>query len=182
MLTKDNITETTDTSENVDDKFEKGLKYFLIPLEDFYNHLLIGPFKISFWMTNVTVAIISFYIAFLINLRSGEVYLNNWYYKTPLILSILSLAIGIIIRVRYELIGYKRKVKKLLKSFELLLNTENREVNYLGEEERKQFSKLLEKVNDYNHDIPVISAWLQLLLFIFFIDEILRIIWVYLFS
>jgi hypothetical protein len=78
------------------EKMEKAVK----ELEIFISK----PFEYSKWITNVSLAMLGFYIAVLIQIRSQNLILNKSIPLFIIVLTFISVIIGLIIRLKYEII------------------------------------------------------------------------------
>lgn len=85
-------------------------------------NLLNKPYRYSIWITNVSFALLGFYIAVLLQIRSNEVIRNEISKLIILFVIIIPILIGLFYRVKFEIIDGYKTFKEWIRRTELFIN------------------------------------------------------------
>lgn len=129
-----------------------------IALNDFKT-VLNRPYKFANWITNLSVGLLGFYIAILLQMRgSGPLTCKIWI-LIILTINIIPIGFGIIFRLKYEIIDiYKNFEKSLLEMARNINRLDNVFYKYaeLTEEERKKID-----IKDFYLNWDNMAKWLK---------------------
>ena len=122
------------------------------------------PFKFVAWITNLCLGFLAFYVALLLQMKSSGHEIDVWFSIIFFVDVLIPIVIGIIVRIKREVIltytsytGAFKSFHSLMKSLEMVIAEDKDSPSEFDDIDMK-----VEKLEKWNKGIPVKAIWWQL--------------------
>ncbi|HBS86918.1 MAG: hypothetical protein A2W91_12870 [Bacteroidetes bacterium GWF2_38_335] len=173
-----------DTESKGTERFKDSLVDLIVQLFSSFSELLKKLQRISIGITNLSLALIGFYLATLMQMNPGYVSANKTWAIVGIILVVVSFVIGAIIRMEYEffrLIKPLEKLKKPISELTKPITDNDKEEDNVPEKYKEAFDKL-EGFDPKKTDTLIRFFFAQVVMFLVSLVYVFSFVIIYIFS